>query len=65
MAVAAHATTLTCATYTPHHDLLNVGSAGPKAELEARNVLFMEDSRDKYLNKLFEKIGAWVMSQGR
>jgi len=37
---------------------LNVGTAGSKAELEDRHVLFMDEGRDAYLTKLFERIAA-------
>ena len=45
-------------SFTPHSDLLNIGAAGSKAELEDRNVLFMDDGRDVYLKKIFEIITA-------
>lgn len=45
-------------SYTRYDDLLNVGSSGSKAELEDRHVLFMDDGRDTYLKKLFERIAA-------
>lgn len=45
-------------SYTPHQDLLNVGTAGSKADLEARHVLFMDEGRDAYLTKLFERVAA-------
>lgn len=38
---------------TKFSDLLNVGDPAKKAELEGRNVLFMEDGGDKYLKKMF------------
>lgn len=41
-------------SYTPHSDLLNVGTTGSKAELEERNVLFMDDGRDVYLEKMLK-----------
>jgi hypothetical protein len=37
---------------TAFGDLLNVGSGITKADLEARNVLFMDSGRDAYLSKL-------------
>lgn len=37
---------------TAFGDLLNVGSGVTKADLEARNVLFMDSGRDAYLSKL-------------
>ena len=37
---------------TAFGDLLNVGSGVTKADLEARNVLFMDTGRDAYLSKL-------------
>ena len=37
-------------------DLLNVGDAIKKKELEDRHVLFMEDGANSYLNKMFERI---------
>lgn len=43
---------------TRHDDLLNVGTAGSKAELEDRHVLFMNDGRDVYRRKLFAKLTA-------
>ena len=43
-------------SYPPHGDLLNVGTAGSKAELEDRNVLFMDEGRNAYLIKLFRRI---------
>ncbi len=43
-------------SYTPHGDLLNIGLAGSKAELEDRHVLFMEDGKEAYLRKLFKRI---------
>lgn len=41
---------------TKFSDLLNVGDPRKKAELEDRNVLFMEDGGSAYLNKLFAKV---------
>lgn len=38
---------------TKFSDLLNVGDPTKKAELESRNVLFMEDGASGYLKKLF------------
>lgn len=38
---------------TKFADLLNVGDPTKKAELESRNVLFMEDGAATYLRKLF------------
>lgn len=49
-------------SYTRHSDLLNVGTTGSKADLEARNVLFMEDGCEKYLTKMFEKISIGSMA---
>lgn len=46
-------------SYTAHGDLLNIGTAGSKTELEDRHVLFMDDGRDAYLSKLFERIAAY------
>lgn len=43
-------------SYTRYSDLLNVGSSGSKAELEDRHVLFMEEGKDEYIKKLFERI---------
>lgn len=43
---------------TPHGDLLNIGTAGSKAELEDRHVLFMDEGGGTYLGKLFERIAA-------
>ena len=37
---------------TAFSDLLNIGSGATKADLEARNVLFMDSGRDAYLRKL-------------
>jgi hypothetical protein len=45
-------------SFTRYDDLLNVGSAGSKEELENRNVLFMDDSSETYLRKLFERMAA-------
>lgn len=45
-------------SYTPYHDLLNVGSAGSITDLEARHVLFMDEGRDTYLTKMFSRIAA-------
>ncbi|OYU74963.1 MAG: type III restriction endonuclease subunit R, partial [Alphaproteobacteria bacterium PA3] len=45
-------------SYTRYSDLLNVGSAGSRAQLEERHVLFMDDGRDAYLSKLFQLVGA-------
>lgn len=41
---------------TKFSDLLNIGNAANKIELENRHVLFMEDGRDHYLKKMFSKI---------
>jgi hypothetical protein len=38
---------------TKFADLLNVGDPTKKADLESRNVLFMEDGASAYLKKLF------------
>ena len=38
---------------TKFADLLNVGDTAKKADLESRNVLFMEDGPSTYLKKLF------------
>jgi len=38
---------------TKFADLLNVGDPTKKADLESRNVLFMEDGANAYLKKLF------------
>ncbi len=43
-------------SYTQYSDLLNVGTAGSKADLEARNVLFMDDGSEKYLSKMLKSI---------
>ena len=37
---------------TKFADLLNVGDPTKKADLESRNVLFMEDGASAYLKKL-------------
>jgi hypothetical protein len=37
---------------TSYGDLLNVGNAASKSDLEKRNVLFMDSGRDAYLTKL-------------
>ncbi|MFN8733732.1 MAG: hypothetical protein ACK5ZD_11290, partial [Hyphomonadaceae bacterium] len=37
---------------TPYKSLLNVPDAASKADLEARNVLFMDDGAESYLGKL-------------
>lgn len=42
---------------TKFSDLLNVGNLTKKADLESRNVLFMEDGASAYLTKLFENLG--------
>ena len=42
-------------SFTRYNDLLNVGSAGSKEELEDRHVLFMDDGKDAYLRKMFER----------
>lgn len=42
---------------TKFSDLLNVGNPTKKADLESRNVLFMEDGASAYLTKLFENLG--------
>ena len=39
---------------TKFSNLLNVGDPAQKAELERRNVLFMEDGANRYLKKLFK-----------
>jgi len=39
---------------TKFADLLNVGDPTKKADLESRNVLFMEDGASAYLKKLFQ-----------
>ncbi len=41
---------------TKFSDLLNVGNPTKKADLESRNVLFMEDGPSAYLKKLFAKL---------
>ncbi|EOD6329307.1 TPA: hypothetical protein ACKRKP_003442 [Proteus mirabilis] len=41
---------------TKYSDLLNVGDPIRKAELESRNVLFMEDGSSTYLKKLFSTL---------
>ncbi|HIE0647258.1 TPA: DEAD/DEAH box helicase family protein [Serratia marcescens] len=41
---------------TKFSDLLNIGSRIQKADLEDKNVLFMEDGPKTYLKKLFSKI---------
>ena len=41
---------------------LLAGRTGSKADLEARNVLFMEDGCEKYLTKMFEKISIGSMA---
>jgi hypothetical protein len=41
---------------TKFTDLLNVGDRHKKAELEDRNVLFMEDGGNTYLQKMFSRI---------
>ncbi|MFN7849425.1 MAG: hypothetical protein ACK5NV_05860 [Burkholderiales bacterium] len=43
---------------TKFADLLNVGDATKKADLESRNVLFMEDGSDYYLKKLFRVLSS-------
>lgn len=43
---------------TKFADLLNVGDPTKKADLESRNVLFMEDGGAAYLKKLFAKVTA-------
>lgn len=45
-------------SYTPHCDLLSIGTAGSKAELEDRHVLFIDDGRDANLCKLSQRIAA-------
>lgn len=45
-------------SYTQYSDLLNVGTAGSKEDLETRNVLFMDDGSKKYLSKMLKNIGA-------
>jgi len=45
-------------SYTQYSDLLNVGTAGSKEDLETRNVLFMDDGAEKYLSKMLKGIGA-------
>jgi hypothetical protein len=42
-------------SWTRYGDLLNVAGTHSKGELEGRNVLFMEDGRDVYLQKLLAK----------
>jgi len=42
---------------TKFADLLNVGDPTKKADLESRNVLFMEDGRAAYLKIMFSMIG--------
>lgn len=49
-------------SYTRYNDLLNVGTAGSKADLEARNVLFMDDGSEKYLSKMLKNIEAASIS---
>jgi hypothetical protein len=49
-------------SYTRHGDLLNVGTAGSKADLEARNVLFMDDGCEKYMSKMFKNIDSPSMA---
>ncbi|CAB3836207.1 hypothetical protein LMG2828_01234 [Achromobacter piechaudii] len=41
---------------TKFSDLLNVGDPAKKADLESRNVLFMEDGASTYLKKLFSTL---------
>ena len=41
---------------TPFGNLLNVGAQASKADLESRNVLFMDSGRDSYLTKLLRPI---------
>lgn len=41
---------------TKFADLLNVGDPTRKADLESRNVLFMEDGASVYLKKLFRAL---------
>ncbi len=41
---------------TKFADLLNVGDPAKKADLESRNVLFMEDGARAYLKKLFQAL---------
>ncbi|CRM63851.1 DEAD/DEAH box helicase family protein [Pseudomonas sp. 52 E 6] len=41
---------------TKFSDLLNIGDSAKKSELEARNVLFMEDGGENYLRKMFASI---------
>jgi len=41
---------------TKFSDLLNVGDPAKKADLESRNVLFMEDGPNSYLSKLFSAL---------
>ncbi len=43
---------------TKFADLLNVGDPTKKADLESRNVLFMEDGSDYYLKKLFRVLSS-------
>jgi hypothetical protein len=43
-------------SWTRYGDLLNVAGTHSKGELEGRNVLFMEDGRDVYLQKLLAKV---------
>ncbi|MBV2149225.1 hypothetical protein KRZ98_13185 [Sphingobium sp. AS12] len=49
-------------SFTPYRDLLNVGISASEAELEDRHVLFMDNGRDYYLGKLFDRINASVSS---
>ncbi|KRV80110.1 DEAD/DEAH box helicase family protein [Pseudomonas citronellolis] len=42
---------------TPYAELLNVAEHCPKAELEDRHILFMEDGAGGYLEKMFARIG--------
>jgi hypothetical protein len=39
-----------------------VGTAGSKADLEARNVLFMDDGCEKYMSKMFKNIDSPSMA---
>ncbi|OHD02784.1 MAG: hypothetical protein A3H25_07825 [Sphingomonadales bacterium RIFCSPLOWO2_12_FULL_63_15] len=49
-------------SFTPYRDLLNVGISASEAELEDRHVLFMDNGRDYYLGKLFDRINASASS---
>jgi len=43
---------------TKFADLLNVGDPAKKADMESRNVLFMEDGASNYLTKLFARLNS-------